>query len=120
LTFKISQKGSKRVASALLRLQQTSPRMIREVAKDANRRHAATYRRRRIPRDTGRLQDSLTFESHPDREIIVQQKGMTIGTNVPYARYQRHRIRPLTRDELVDIFVQPILDALQEVLAGRA
>ena len=119
MTFKISQTGSKRVASALLRLQQTSPRMIREVAKDANRRHAAAYRRRRIPRDTGRLEDSLTFESHPDREIIVQQMGMTIGTRVPYARYQRHRIRPLTRDELTDIFVQPILEALQELLAGR-
>jgi hypothetical protein len=94
--------------------------MIREVAREANRRHAATYRRRRIPRDTGRLEDSLTFESHPDREIIVQQKGMTIGTNVPYAKYQRHRIRPLTKQELDDIFVTPIMEALRELLAGRA
>ena len=120
MTLKITQSGSKKVELALLRIQQTAPRMIREVSKEANIRHAKTYRRRFIPRDTGRLQDSLTFESHPDREVIVQQKGMTIGTNVPYAGLQRHRIRELTRDELVFIFVEPILEALRELLAGRS
>ena len=90
------------------------------MSREANRRHAATYRRRRIPRDTGRLQDSLTFESHPDREVRVTPKGITIGTLVPYAKYQRRRIRPLTRDELVDIFLDPITLTLQEILEGRA
>tara|TARA_R110002012_G_scaffold294395_1_gene490527 strand:- start:684 stop:1046 length:363 start_codon:yes stop_codon:yes gene_type:complete len=119
MSFSVQQTGSKKIARALLRIRQTAPRMMREVSKDANRRHAAAYRRRRIPRDTGRLQASLTAESHPDRFIIVQQKGIRIGTDVPYARYQEHRIRRLTRDELVDIFIHPIMETLSEILAGR-
>jgi len=120
LSFKISQTGDKEIKRALLRIEQTAPKMMKEVSKEANRRHAATYKRRTIPRDTGRLEDSLTTESHEDREVKVTDKGITIGTLVPYAKYQRSRIRELTRAELVDIFIEPITQTLQEILAGRA
>ena len=119
MSFSMSQSGSKRVVRSLERLKASAPRLVRLTAKEDNRRHALTYRRRRLPRDTGRLADSLTFESHPDREVRVTRRGIVIGTNVPYAKYQRSRIRPMTRDELVNIFLEPIQELLQELLAGR-
>lgn len=61
----------------------------------------------------------MTFESHPDREVRVTRRGIIIGTNVPYAKYQRARIRPMTRDELAYIFREPIEESLAELLAGR-
>jgi len=119
MSFSMTQSGIKSIMRSLDRLKSESPRLIRLTSKEANRRHALTYRRRRIPRLTGRLQDSLTFESHPDREVRVTRRGIVIGTNVPYAKYQRHRIRPMTRAELVHIFLEPIQESLQELLAGR-
>ncbi len=119
MTLIIKQTGFEKVMRALQRLEQTAPGALVAVAKECNRRHARTYRRRFIPRDTGRLQDSLTFESHPDREINLTRRGLIIGSRVPYARYQRHRIRNLSRDELKSIFVAPILEELREVLQGK-
>ena len=118
MTLIIKQTGFKQVMRALQRLEQTAPNVLATVEKECNRRHARTYRRRSIPRDTGRLQDSLTFESHPDREINLTRRGLIIGSRVPYAKYQRHRIRNLSRDELKAIFVAPILEELREVLQG--
>ena len=119
MSFKISQLGFKKVRLALQRIQQTAPRMMAVVADEANQRHARTYRRRTIPVDTGRLRRSLTDPASSDRLVLVQKKGITIGSLVPYAMYQRHRIRELNRTELQDVFVQPVMLLLQEVLAGR-
>ncbi len=91
-----------------------------EVASEINRNHAQVMRRRRIPRDTGRLEDSLTRPSSPDRRVTVSGETITIETLVPYAKYQRQRIRPLNRAEIKEIFTDPILESfLQSIREGR-
>ena len=118
MSFKISQKGLPQIMLALQRIQTTAPKIMQVVGKEANSRHARAYRRRSIPEDTGRLQRSLRETNNADRRVEVTRQGISIGTDVPYAKYQRRKIRPLTSQEMHYIFVQPILLLLAEVLAG--
>ena len=110
MTFSVTQRGVKSVQRSLFALAQRSPRLLIDAVDEVNKRHALAYRRRRIPRDTGRLEDSLTFERHPDRRVIATVTHITIKTAVPYAKYQRRRIRPLTRPELKEIFIDPMVE----------
>ena len=119
MTFKIQQLGVKKVMLALQRVEVTAPKMMKVIGDEADIRHAQAYRRRVIPYDTGRLQASLCGTWHPERKVTVTQKGISIGTEVPYAQYQKHRIRALTSTEMKYIFIEPVLLLLQEVLAGR-
>lgn len=108
MSFSFSQRGTQRVRRALQAL--TRRGRLGEVRDEINRRHAQAMRRRRIPRDTGRLEDSLTQPSSPDRRVAVSGETITIETLVPYAKYQRQRIRPLNRAEIKEIFADPILE----------
>jgi len=118
MSFSFSQRGSQRVRRALKALIRRG--RMGEVASEINRNHAQVMRRRRIPRDTGRLEDSLTRPSSPDRRVTVSGETITIETLVPYAKYQRQRIRPLNRAEIKEIFTDPILESfLQSIREGR-
>ena len=119
MSFSITQKGVKDVHNALFALAQRSPRLLIESVDEVNKRHAQAYKRRTIPVDTGRLKTSLTTVSNPDRLVIATVKYIEIGTKVPYAKYQRKRIRELTSQEVKFIFVEPILESFRELLAGR-
>lgn len=61
---------------------------------------------------------SLATTNHPDRFVEATIKGVRIGTRVPYAKYQRARIAPLSPQELREIFVNPMLEHVQELLKG--
>ena len=117
MSFSHTQKGIKEVHRALFALAQRSPRLLVDTVREANKRHAATYRRRVIPRDTGRLEDSLSQESHPDRLGVATVKYVEIGTKVPYAKYQYRRISPLSVKEMRFIFVEPMLESFRELVA---
>ena len=119
MTWSFAQSGTKRVRLALLRLSKSAPRLLVDVAKEVNRNHAIAMRRRPIPYDTGRLDRSLATESSPDRLVTTTPTGVSIQSLVPYAKYQRHRIRPLNRQELQEIFITPIVLDVAELLAGR-
>ena len=119
MSFTIKQTGIKKIMLALQRVEVTAPKMMAVISTEANERHAQAYRRRKIPIDTGRLMRSLTVPANPDRRVRISKKGISIGCQVPYAKYQRHRIRKLTSAELKYIFREPVLLLLQEVLAGR-
>lgn len=106
MSFRVTHSGTR----ALKRKMEALARRgyLREVAGEINRRHAAAMRRRRIPYDTGRLEASLTQTSSPDRRVTVTDNSIEIATLVPYAQYQRQRIRRLTTQERREIFVKPI------------
>lgn len=119
MSFSYSQTGLKSVQRRLQALTDRAPHALRDVAQEANTRHAQAYRRRRIPEATGRLKASLTQERHPERVVRITRRGLTLGTRVPYAQYQEQRIRRLSPRELRDIFIDPITQHLTEVLRGR-
>ena len=119
MSFELTQKGVKGVKNALFALAQRSPRLLIDAVEEVNKRHSEAYKRRKIPRDTGRLENSLTFLRHPDRKVIATVKYVAIKTAVPYAKYQRARIRPLARYEMKEIFINPMLENFRELAAGR-
>lgn len=119
MSFKISESGSKQLTLALLRLRQSAPKLLKSAVNEIDRRHAAAYRRRFIPRDTGALQASLRFVGAPGRQVVETESGVEIGTLIPYAKYQRQRIRELSRVEKREIFVLPVLEEVRELLTGR-
>lgn len=107
--------GMDRVRKKLASLASRGRTVMREVEQEANRRHAAAMKRRRIPVDTGRLKGSLTEPNHPDRKVSSDARSITIATNVPYAQYQRDRITPrLSGQELKEIFILPIEAAFEQ------
>lgn len=119
MTFKLSQSGAARIAGKLSKLQSVAPRMIREVWKEANVRHSRKFRARFIPWDTGRMQASFRGETGPDREMIVQEKRMSINSLVPYAIYQWYRVPPVTKQDLSFIFTEPMVKKINDILEGR-
>ena len=118
MSFSVAQKGIKSVQRSLFALAQRSPRLLVDSVDEVNKRHAKAYRRRTIPRDTGRLEASLATTSHRDRYVRASVRGVQIGTRTPYARYQRKRIAPLSPRELRDIFVDPIRESFRELAKG--
>lgn len=116
--MKITHTGTRRITQMLQTLSQRAPKALRDAGKSINDRHAQAMRRRRIPRDSGRLEDSLTRVGHPDRVFSVSVHTLTVGTRVPYAQYQAHRIPRLSREERRFIFVEPIALVFHEALTG--
>ncbi|MCP4248560.1 MAG: hypothetical protein GY778_16040 [bacterium] len=98
-------------------LADRAPKALREAGREINSRHAQAMRRRRIPRRTGRLEESLTRVGHPERVFISSAKLITVGTRVPYAQYHAHRITKLTRQERTFVFTEPIALVFHEALA---
>ena len=119
MSFSLKQTGVKKVQNALFALAQRSPRLLIESVDEVNKRHAEAYKRRRIPVDTGRLKRSLETVSNPDRLVIATVKYIEIGTKVPYAKFQRRRIRKLSPREMRFIFIEPMLESFRELTAGR-
>ncbi len=119
MSFQITQSGFKGVEMALLRLRQSAPNMFIGAVQEIDKRHSQAYQRRTIPIDTGALQASLRNVGDKKRMIFATKSGITIGTTLHYAKYQRKRIRELSRIEKKEIFVTPIFEELQELLAGR-
>lgn len=119
MSYTLKTKGIDTLISKLDRLQTASPRMMRETAKKANQNHSAKFRARFIPIDTGRMQFSFRGETGPDREFIVQDKFISIASLVPYAIYQWHRVRPLNKQDMIDVFVVPIRIKIRSIMRGE-
>lgn len=108
MTITMTHRGGASIRARLHALASVGRDVVREVSREVDRRHAEVMRRKRIPRDTGRLEDSLTQVGHPDREVRVGRDQISIATTVPYARYQEARISRLHREEQTYIFHDPI------------
>ena len=119
MTYSFKTKGIDSLVSKLTKLQSSSPRMIREISKSANKNHNSKFRSRFIPYDTGRMSESFRDETNDDRELIIQDKFMSIASLVPYAIYQWHRVRPLNKQDMVDVFVVPIRIKIRRIMRGK-
>lgn len=120
MSITITQRGGEELRRKLARLQGAGADVMRRVLADANREHAAAFKRRAIPEDTGRLKASLTQTRHTDRIVTATKDAIKLGSSVPYAQYQRKRIRELSRAELKAIFVTPIHEHFDRLLRGVA
>ncbi len=117
MAFTVSQGGSAAIRRRLDAIRRAG--RVTEVAAEADRRFTRTMRRRGIPVRTGRLKASLTQTGHKDHVLRVGKDRITIGTRVPYAQWQRKRIRRLNRAEKVFIFLDPIREMFRRIIAGR-
>lgn len=106
MSFSISRRGNKEIRRLLGELARRGK--LRDAADEINRRHARAMRRRSIPRDTGRLEASLTQVGHPDRIFRVSTSTIEIGTRVPYAIHQRGRIKRLNQTEIKEIWTKSV------------
>ncbi len=113
MSFTMSHTGDRRLLQKLERLKVAGD--WRPLTKEMNAAHARAMSRRQIPIKTGRLKASLTRPVHPDRVVMSDRRGLSISTRVPYAKYQRKRIRRLNRAELREIFIKPIELAFEAV-----
>lgn len=100
------------------KLQSVPPLGTAAALQQADEAFVAAMRKRSIPERSGRLKASLTQRAHRDHVARMQAKRMVLGTKVPYARYQKTRWRPLSRDERRAIMIAPLQETLRQWLGG--
>ena len=61
-------------------IERNSDALHSELIEQAGRAH--------IPRDTGRLEDSITQAHHSDHVFMVDRDGVSFGSSAPAARFQ--------------------------------
>lgn len=84
-----------------------------------DRRACEVMRGKRIPRDEGRLEDSLTNPADPDHVFNDRGDVWEFGSKVPHAPYQMDRVEELTDADRRYIALEAAQEAIQGALKGK-